>query len=209
MKGGRARVVTRGANSFGGEVLFLHRRDAIIPEYAFLLGEEEIGYVARGQTAEATATGEFYDQVWQIQYQGFRPLRVLSLTTESTVPNLVFLGSPSWGLAQSRRGRAFRYFSRLDLSLGPGSGFEDSEGRRVFWSRGRIAPGFAAGYEIQVGPSPGNLSDLAGLLLTWASFNLFRTRRLLAQVGAIGLSPERLEREMDRTLRSLAARDQL
>jgi len=125
-------VAARGFHSFGGEVLYLHRRDAIIPEYAFLLGEEEIGHVVRGQTLEATATGDFYDQVWRIRYQGFRPLRVLSMTTESTIPNLIFLGSPSWGLAQSRGGRAFRYFSRLDLSLGPGSGFEDSEGRRVF-----------------------------------------------------------------------------
>lgn len=190
----------------GGVTLYLSRRDPVKREFVFLFGEEEVGHLARGEVPEMAATGELFGRVWHIRHEGFRPLRAYVYPAGSAIPEVVLVGSASWGLARTRGGRALRFLSQIDPHEGPGSGFEDLRGNRVLWSLGRHVPGlYRLGFvsEIRLENLEPRSRDAAALLLVSASLNLFRIRRLMVQVGTLGLSADTVEAEMDRILRHL------
>jgi len=186
------------------EMLYLYRPEVAFRELAFLIDDEEIGHIGPSIISEATVTGEFEDEVWHVSHHGFRPVRVYTGPAGADIPALVFVGSPSWGLAMTRRGMALRYYSRIDPRRGPGSGFENENGKKVCWIHGRQVPGLGLAYEVELDMLPSRSPDTAALLFTWASFRLLRLRRMIGQLGTIGVRAETVEREMDRILRGFS-----
>jgi len=180
-----------------GRSLLLRSRGPLPRECDLFLGDSQVGWVGPGYSDDIAVSAEFLEREWAVHHGLAPPLQVVVRSAERAVPDLLLVGGSSRGLARSRRGGAYRYFSGMTRDQGPVMTFEERSGGTCLLIRGRIGEGAGIWMEAGFPPSGAPEADLPLLLIGWLSLRI-RGWALLAGLASALASAKVVEETLER-----------